>query len=1066
MTDKSFVPDPSSLNVSGDATVNTEIAGNTINLSGAIANGSLSSLMGTVEGPNQFYLLNVSVVDNGGTYTISGDGAFNAGPVEGSLNAQIETDESFNIDPSSLNIGGTATVNTEVAGFKINMAGAVEAGSLQSLTGTVEGPGGSFLINVSVVDNGGTYTISGSGAFAAGPVQGNLNAQIDADSAFNIDPSSLNIGGAATVDTEIMGIKINMTGTVENGSLASLSGVIVGPNDFFTINASVQDNGDGYKILGDGAFSAGPVVGNVHGEILTDQSFTPDISSAILSGDATVDTELAGNQINMAGTMEAGSLQSLEGTVTGPNGMYLLTAAVTDNGDSYTIEGGGTFAAGPVEGNVEGQIQTDKNFNPDLNSLQIGGDATVDTDLAGNHINMAGTMENGSLQSLVGTIEGPNGLYMLSVSVVDNGEGYTITGAGNFAVGPVEGVVSGEIGTDPNFNPQFDTLNISGEANVDTETAGHHIVMKGVMENGSLVSLAGTVEGPNGLYTITASVEDNGDGYTITGEGSFANGPIEGSVHGTINTDPNFSPDFSSLSMGGDASINTDVAGNKVNVAASVNNGYLESISGTVEGPGGLYTINAKGVREGDQGYDVEASGAFTFFDEKFSFEPPAILLPAGVPGVYIEISSEVGFGAKASADMVTGFKTDPHFLPDFSTFEIRSATLIGHGEVSIGLFGGISVGLPFAKVSAGVKAELKGIIDAMLTLTADAKGIKVSGSLYAALLGALYAAVKLKFLFFKKEFDFLIVQGKVASLEKDFGPVPFTIENILKGFQFGIDDISIPGKDPKAKPPELNETSPESEKEVEDGKGDDESQKEEEDKKATASAAQGKFDGKPSFSSPKPIQKSSDASGLPSNLKSGVEKLSGQDMSDVSVHRNSDKPAQLNAHAYAQGNDIHLGPGQEKHLPHEAWHVAQQKQGRVQPTKQLKSEIPINDDEGLEKEADEMGEKALEVGEDSDSENSNSSSQKANDISGDEVQLKAKENTSINAIQKVADRSNNVKQLNKLDTLANKRDRDGIRQLQNKQKVSKNTESETSVISSSSDSVSQTELEGQTNEI
>ena len=133
---------------------------------------------------------------------------------------------------------------------------------------------------------------------------------------------------------------------------------------------------------------------------------------------------------------------------------------------------------------------------------------------------------------------------------------------------------------------------------------------------------------------------------------------------------------------------------------------------------------------------------------------------------------------------------------------------------------------------------------------------------------------------------------------------------------------------------------------------------------------------------------------------------------------------------------------------------------------KQLKSEIPINDDEGLEKEADEMGEKALEVGEDSDSENSNSSSQKANDISGDEVQLKAKENPSINAIQKVADRSKNVKQLNKLDTLANKRDRDGIRQLQNKQKVSKNTESETSVISSSSDSVSQTELEGQTNEI
>lgn len=59
--------------------------------------------------------------------------------------------------------------------------------------------------------------------------------------------------------------------------------------------------------------------------------------------------------------------------------------------------------------------------------------------------------------------------------------------------------------------------------------------------------------------------------------------------------------------------------------------------------------------------------------------------------------------------------------------------------------------------------------------------------------------------------------------------------------------------------------------------------------------------------------------------------------MKDVKVNYNSDKPAQLQAHAYAQGNEIHIAPGQEKHLPHEAWHVAQQKQGRVKPTLQMK---------------------------------------------------------------------------------------------------------------------------------
>ena len=84
--------------------------------------------------------------------------------------------------------------------------------------------------------------------------------------------------------------------------------------------------------------------------------------------------------------------------------------------------------------------------------------------------------------------------------------------------------------------------------------------------------------------------------------------------------------------------------------------------------------------------------------------------------------------------------------------------------------------------------------------------------------------------------------------------------------------------------------------------------------------------------------------------------------MDDVQVHYNSDQPAQLNAHAYTQGTTIHLAPGQETHLPHEAWHVVQQKQGRVQPTFQMKSNVKINDEVGLEKEADRMGAQAMQM--------------------------------------------------------------------------------------------------------
>lgn len=102
---------------------------------------------------------------------------------------------------------------------------------------------------------------------------------------------------------------------------------------------------------------------------------------------------------------------------------------------------------------------------------------------------------------------------------------------------------------------------------------------------------------------------------------------------------------------------------------------------------------------------------------------------------------------------------------------------------------------------------------------------------------------------------------------------------------------------------------------------------------------------------------------GLPNQLKAGIESLSGMSMDHVRVHYNSDKPAQLNAHAYAQGSDIHMAPGQEKHLPHEAWHVVQQAQGRVRPTMQMKGNVPLNDDAGLEAEADAMGEKAMQTG-------------------------------------------------------------------------------------------------------
>lgn len=101
----------------------------------------------------------------------------------------------------------------------------------------------------------------------------------------------------------------------------------------------------------------------------------------------------------------------------------------------------------------------------------------------------------------------------------------------------------------------------------------------------------------------------------------------------------------------------------------------------------------------------------------------------------------------------------------------------------------------------------------------------------------------------------------------------------------------------------------------------------------------------------------------LPGALRSGVEALSGVSMAGVRVHYDSPLPARRGAWAHTRGTEIHVGPGQERHLAHEAWHVVQQAQGRVQPTLQMKDGLGVNDDDGLEREADVMGARAAELG-------------------------------------------------------------------------------------------------------
>jgi hypothetical protein len=95
----------------------------------------------------------------------------------------------------------------------------------------------------------------------------------------------------------------------------------------------------------------------------------------------------------------------------------------------------------------------------------------------------------------------------------------------------------------------------------------------------------------------------------------------------------------------------------------------------------------------------------------------------------------------------------------------------------------------------------------------------------------------------------------------------------------------------------------------------------------------------------------------LPAALQAGIRRRTGVRMDDVSVHYDSAQPDRFNALAFARGRQIHLARGQERLLPHEAWHIVQQKQGRVRPTLH-EGGAAINDEPALEREADGAGDR------------------------------------------------------------------------------------------------------------
>ncbi len=107
---------------------------------------------------------------------------------------------------------------------------------------------------------------------------------------------------------------------------------------------------------------------------------------------------------------------------------------------------------------------------------------------------------------------------------------------------------------------------------------------------------------------------------------------------------------------------------------------------------------------------------------------------------------------------------------------------------------------------------------------------------------------------------------------------------------------------------------------------------------------------------------------GLPSEVNKKMEAAFELDFSKVKIHKNSSKSSEIDAYAFAQGQNIHFAPGHyqpysrsgQQLIGHELAHIAQQGAGKVKPTK-LENGVQVNDSKKLEREADIKGKQAAD---------------------------------------------------------------------------------------------------------
>ncbi|OEY93272.1 Biofilm associated protein, partial [Acinetobacter proteolyticus] len=512
-------------------------------------------------------------------------------------------------DPAgNTSLPGTGTVSTDVTAPIVTVDDDLSNDATPALTGTVNDPTATIVVNVDGVDypavnNGdGTWTLADNTLPTL--AEGNHTITVTAtDAAGNVGTDT----GVLTIDTvapDTSGTTLsidpvttdNVINAAESTSNVTLTGTLTGaPADAATTVITLLINGVTYTATVDAA--AGTWSAVVAG------------SDLLADGDKTIDatvtfTDAAGNSSTVTDT------QTYTVDTTAPNAPLLDPINSTDP-ISGTAEPGSTVTVTFPDG-TSVQVPTDPTTGvwttPNPGGLTNGetvtatatdpagntslpGTGTVSTDVTAPIVTVDDDLSNDATPALTGTVNDPTATIVVNVDGVDypavnNGDGtwtladnvLPVLGEGPHAVTVTATDLAGNVGTD------------TGTVTIDTIAPNAPVLdpinatdpISGTAEPGSTV----TVTFPDGT-SVQVPTDPTTGVWTTPNPGGLTNGET---VTATA-TDP-----AGNTSLPGTGTVSTDVTAPIVTVDDDLSNDATPALTGTVNDPTATIVVNVDGV--------------------------------------------------------------------------------------------------------------------------------------------------------------------------------------------------------------------------------------------------------------------------------------------------------------------------------------------------------------------------------------------------------------------------------------------------------------------------------------